>query len=307
MSGANTRSAWPCCRTAVPQRLRARLLHRRADQDARRGAATACCPATSPRPRSGPPPGAPAACGTSRSSSADPAAMAGRAVSTSSSCPRSSTTSADADLDQVLDRASRALAAGRDAARRALAASGGRLPAVRRRRAPGAGRPARAGPAGPHTRSPTSWPRSTSAPTASRSRWPRRRAWCDRGSGDRGVGVVVPAHNEETLLPACLAALRRAARPVQRAGARAGGRRHAARDRTAAVARPAGPGDQHPGPQCGRRAGRRDEALRLTAGPDPAASGWRPPTPTRSCPRAGCGASSPRRPRAGTWFSVRSP
>ena len=28
------------------------------------------------------------------------------------------------------------------------------------------------------------------------------------------VGVVIPAHNEEGLLPACLAAVRRAARPV---------------------------------------------------------------------------------------------
>jgi len=56
----------------------------------------------------------------------------------------------------------------------------------------------------------------------------------------RLIGVVVPAHNEEDLLPACLASLRRAARALR------GGPAHlvvvadACRDRTAQVARHGG-------------------------------------------------------------------
>ena len=55
------------------------------------------------------------------------------------------------------------------------------------------------------------------------------------------VGVVVPAHDEETLLPACLRALRRAARrlsvPVHVLVAA-----DSCTDRTVAVAPPAVPG-----------------------------------------------------------------
>ena len=86
------------------------------------------------------------------------------------------------------------------------------------------------------------------------------------------VGVVVPAHDEETLLPACLRALRRAARrlsvPVHVLVAA-----DSCTDRTVAVARAGGAGvisirARRVG--AARAAGMR-ELLRLTAGPDPAA------------------------------------
>jgi glycosyltransferase involved in cell wall biosynthesis len=86
------------------------------------------------------------------------------------------------------------------------------------------------------------------------------------------AGVVVPAHNEETLLPACLRALRRAARSVSipvhvlvAADACTDGTAAAARARGARVvairARSVG----------AARAAGMTELLRLTAGSDPAA------------------------------------
>jgi glycosyltransferase involved in cell wall biosynthesis len=86
------------------------------------------------------------------------------------------------------------------------------------------------------------------------------------------IGVVVPAYNEETLLPACLTALRRAVRqvsvPVHLLVAA-----DSCTDRTVAVARACGAlvlgiGARRVG--AARAAGMK-ELLRLTAGPDPAA------------------------------------
>ncbi|HLN65802.1 MAG TPA: glycosyltransferase family 2 protein [Streptosporangiaceae bacterium] len=86
------------------------------------------------------------------------------------------------------------------------------------------------------------------------------------------VAVVVPAHNEETLLPACLTALRQAARrvsvPVHLLVAA-----DSCTDRTVAVARACGApiiGIRARNVGAARAAGMR-ELLRLTAGPDPAA------------------------------------
>jgi glycosyltransferase involved in cell wall biosynthesis len=56
----------------------------------------------------------------------------------------------------------------------------------------------------------------------------------------RAVGVVVPAHNEQDLLPACLAALRRATRALRGTPVHLVVVADACRDRTAAVARRAG-------------------------------------------------------------------
>jgi len=56
----------------------------------------------------------------------------------------------------------------------------------------------------------------------------------------RLVGVVVPAHNEEDLLPACLASLRRAARELPRTPVRLVVVADACQDRTAQVARRGG-------------------------------------------------------------------
>jgi GT2 family glycosyltransferase len=86
------------------------------------------------------------------------------------------------------------------------------------------------------------------------------------------VGVVVPAHNEETLLPACLTALRQAARlvsvPVHMLVVA-----DSCTDRTVAVARACGApiiGIRARNVGAARAAGM-TELLRLTAGPDPAA------------------------------------
>jgi glycosyltransferase involved in cell wall biosynthesis len=56
----------------------------------------------------------------------------------------------------------------------------------------------------------------------------------------RLIGVVVPAHNEQDLLPSCLASLRRAARELPGIPARLVVVADACRDRTAAVARRGG-------------------------------------------------------------------
>jgi glycosyltransferase involved in cell wall biosynthesis len=86
------------------------------------------------------------------------------------------------------------------------------------------------------------------------------------------AGVVVPAHNEETLLPACLSALRRAARhlsvPVHILVAA-----DSCTDRTADVARACGARVIRIRARSvgATRAAGMTELLRLTAGPDPAA------------------------------------
>ena len=172
----------------------------------------------------------------------------------------------DQDLEQILDQAVRALQPGGDPARRALAASGSRLSQVRRRRAPGARRPPRAGPAGqPHR-----------AGLPGRCLYPCR--WRARlgGPGDgpgviAAAGVVVPAHNEEMLLPACLLALRRAVRqvsvPVHVLVAA-----DSCTDRTAAMARASGALVVRIGARSvgAARAAGMTELLRRTAGLDPA-------------------------------------
>ena len=83
------------------------------------------------------------------------------------------------------------------------------------------------------------------------------------------VGVVVPAHDEETLLPGCLAALRRAAREVS-VPVRVVVAADSCTDRTTAVAhaygaRVIGLGARRVG---AARAAGMAEALRLAAGPD---------------------------------------
>jgi glycosyltransferase involved in cell wall biosynthesis len=86
------------------------------------------------------------------------------------------------------------------------------------------------------------------------------------------AGVVVPAHNEETLLPACLNALRRAARqvsvPVHVLVAA-----DSCTDRTVAVARAYGARVIRIGARSvgAARAAGMSELLRLSAGSDPAA------------------------------------
>ena len=98
------------------------------------------------------------------------------------------------------------------------------------------------------------------------------------------AGVVVPAHNEETLLPACLSALRRAARqvsvPVHLLVAA-----DSCTDRTAAVARAYGARVIRIRARSvgAARAAGMTELLRLTAGWIRPRCGWRPPTPTPWC------------------------
>ena len=94
----------------------------------------------------------------------------------------------------------------------------------------------------------------------------------DRLGPAEAVGVVVPAHDEETLLPACLAALRDAANAL-RLPVHVVVVADACTDQTAAVARAAGAGvigirARRVG--AARAAGMR-ELLRLTSGADPAA------------------------------------
>jgi glycosyltransferase involved in cell wall biosynthesis len=86
------------------------------------------------------------------------------------------------------------------------------------------------------------------------------------------VGVVVPAHNEETLLPACLTALRQAARQVS-VPVRVLVAADSCTDRTVAVARAGGAlviGVRGRSVGAARAAGM-SELLRLTPGLDPAA------------------------------------
>ena len=216
----------------------------------------------------------------------------------------------DGDLDQVLNHGVRALPTGRDPARGALAAPGGRLspgPVTTctkcSQACPGLRHLVR------HTQSPTSSPRSTSR---------RRYAGIGRpgdGPGVNGrlgaiaaVGVVVPAHNEETLLPACLAALRRTASalhvPVHVLVVA-----DMCSDRTAAVAQAGGArviSIQARRVGAARAAGMR-ELLRLTSGSDPSGV-WLATTDADTVVRRdGCGASSNTRMRAGMSSSVPSP
>jgi glycosyltransferase involved in cell wall biosynthesis len=88
----------------------------------------------------------------------------------------------------------------------------------------------------------------------------------------RAVGVVVPAHDEEDLLPACLASVRRAARAVRGTPVHLVVVDDASRDRTAQVARQCGAAVVTIGAQsvgAARAAGVR-EVLRRTAHLDPA-------------------------------------
>lgn len=88
----------------------------------------------------------------------------------------------------------------------------------------------------------------------------------------RAIGVVVPAHNEESLLPRCLASVRRAARVVDRIPVHLVVAADACRDATASVARRAGAAVVTIGARsvgAARAAGVR-EVLRRTAHLDPA-------------------------------------
>jgi glycosyltransferase involved in cell wall biosynthesis len=87
------------------------------------------------------------------------------------------------------------------------------------------------------------------------------------------AGVVVPAHNEEALLPACLRALRRAARLVS-VPVRVLVAADACTDRTVAVARACGARVIHIRALSvgAARAAGMTELLRLTASSDPAAT-----------------------------------
>src|SRR6202020_2364840 len=86
-------------------------------------------------------------------------------------------------------------------------------------------------PCGSGTPRRTSTPGSTSGPATPWSRWPRPRAWYDQARAEAqhagvrrarvqqasvigAVGVVIPAHDEEDLLPSCLAAVRLAVAPL---------------------------------------------------------------------------------------------
>ena len=180
--------------------------------DARRRAATRCCPATSPPPRSA---------AAARRTAALPQVRveqrelpggwpAGR--STSSCSPRCSTTSADDDLEQVLDRG---LARSSRRAPCSPCTGGIRSPTTRgpattctrrSRDCPGLGRLVR------HTEPDflaEVYIRTDGTPVSVA----QARAWCEPAGPvrSRRPAWSSPAHDEEALLPACLAALRRAA------------------------------------------------------------------------------------------------
>lgn len=106
------------------------------------------------------------------------------------------------------------------------------------------------------------------------------------------VAVVVPAHDEEELLPAALRALRASAQLV---AARGGPPvdllvvADACHDRTVSVAVTAGVRVLPVDLRSVEEPARRGSPMRCSgcATWHPAGSGWPPPTPTRSCHRAG--------------------
>ena len=243
----------PAPGAAIPPCLRARLLGRRADRDA----GPALRPGAGLRRRRRRGPGRreadPGPCRTSWSSSGSSRGTGRPGPSISSCSPSCCTTSATGTSGQILDRASGPCSPGGtllavhwrhpvadyprsgDDVHRILGARPGLARLVRPRRAGLPGRDLH-----PH----------------------RRRARLGGPGGGPGVieaiGVVVPAHDEEDLLPACLTALRRAARqvsvPVHVLVAA-----DSCTDRTAAVARAQRrPGHPDRGPQRRRRPRGRD-------------------------------------------------
>ena len=141
----------------------------------------------------------------------------------------------DADFKQVLRPRHRRAAPRRAPARGALAAPRARSSAHRRRGARGPGQTPAAGAAGAIQRS----------GLHRRGLHPRRRRPAIRGPGRRdrvirSIGVIVPAHNEQDLLPSCLASLRRAARAVRGVPVHLVVVADACRDETAQVARRGG-------------------------------------------------------------------
>ncbi len=88
----------------------------------------------------------------------------------------------------------------------------------------------------------------------------------------RSIGVIVPAHNEQDLLPACLTSLRRAARALRGIPAHVVVVADACRDRTAQVARRGGASvvSISAGSAGAARAAGAREVLRLTRHLDPA-------------------------------------
>ena len=102
----------------------------------------------------------------------------------------------------------------------------------------------------------------------------------------RFVGVIVPTHDEEELLPSCLARLRRAARALTGLPVHLVVVADACRDQTARVALRGGAGVVLIGAGnvgAARAAGIR-EVLRRTGPSTPTTSGWPPRTRTRACP-----------------------
>ena len=102
----------------------------------------------------------------------------------------------------------------------------------------------------------------------------------------RAFGVVVPAHDEQNLLPSCLSSLRRAARAVRGTPVHLVVVADACRDQTARVALRGGAGVVLIGAgnvAAARAAGIR-EVLRRTGPSTPTTSGWPPRTGTRACP-----------------------
>ena len=174
---------------------------------------------------------------------------------------------------------------------------------------------------GPATTSTACWPRNPAWPGWSATTEPDFLAEvCDPHRGEAGVGgpvdglgvieaigVVVPAHDEETLLPACLVALRRAAGPVSipvhvivvadactdRTRHRAGLRRR---------------GDQHPRSQRRRRPRRRDDraAAARRRAHDPAAT-WLATTDADTRRAAALAAAAARIRRRGLGRGPRAP
>jgi Glycosyl transferase family 2 len=122
----------------------------------------------------------------------------------------------------------------------------------------------------------------------------------------QAVGVVIPAHNEEDLLPSCLAAVREAVTRIGQTAVHLVVVADACTDRTAEQARRGAPwfGRSRPGASA-RRGGR--ACVRCCTGPGTSimgVSGWRPRTRTRSSRQSGSASSSATPPVAARQLSA---
>jgi Glycosyl transferase family 2 len=119
----------------------------------------------------------------------------------------------------------------------------------------------------------------------------------------RAVGVVVPAHDEEELLPLCLASLREAAQALRGTEVHLVVVADACRDLTAQVARRGGASVvavEARNVGTARAAGVREVLHRTRP-----TSGWPRPTPTQSSLPAGCASRRATPARAGTRSRAR--